>query len=66
MRCAFCNKKIGIIEYDCRCEKKFCTRCRLPEQHKCSFDHKLFEKQKLNKKMVKVDNEKIIKIETLK
>ena len=35
---------------------------RLPEQHNCEFDHKTHEKKRLDKKLVKVDNEKVIRI----
>ena len=39
--CEHCNFKIkGLITYKCKCYYKIlCNKCRLPEQHKCSFDY---------------------------
>ena len=62
MRCYHCNKKIGVVEFDCNCNHKFCAKHRLPENHNCEFNHKKFERNKLEKKMVKVEANKIIKI----
>lgn len=64
MLCCYCKKyKLGIIVYDCSCEhKQLCKRCRLPEDHQCSFDHKQFGKNKLEKENQKVIAIKIDKI----
>ena len=43
-RCDCCKKKLGIMVFDCKCELKLCINCRYPETHKCTFDHKTFEK----------------------
>jgi predicted nucleic acid binding AN1-type Zn finger protein len=34
-----CKKKLKLTDMECRCEKRFCTTHRLPETHKCTFDH---------------------------
>lgn len=41
-RCHFCNKKIPLMlrGMACHCGMEFCALHRLPEDHKCSFDHK--------------------------
>ena len=35
-----CNKKLKLSDMMCRCEKRFCSLHRLPEQHTCSIDYK--------------------------
>jgi len=34
-----CRKKLKLTDMECRCDKRFCSAHRLPETHKCSFDH---------------------------
>ena len=48
-RCFNCNKKLGIIPFDCRCLNTFCTKCRLPSDHNCTYDFKSEGKDKLIK-----------------
>ena len=62
MKCHYCKKKIGIIEFDCKCCNKFCGKCRHPESHSCTFDFKSEQKKKLTKELIKIGPEKIIKI----
>jgi len=40
MRCAKCNKKLGLIEYKCKCEKLFCISHLHAEEHNCNYDYK--------------------------
>ena len=63
-RCGNCKAKLGIVNYECKCttEYKFCTKCRLPESHNCNYDFKADSKVILQKQLIKVDYEKIIKI----
>ena len=61
-RCSHCNKKIGLMVYDCKCEKEFCLKCRLPEIHNCTFNHTQYQKEQLKNNLPKVVAEKIIKI----
>lgn len=36
--CSYCNREIETIPFHCRyCEKTFCSRHRLPENHDCSY-----------------------------
>ena len=62
-RCAFCNKKLKKVgTWTCECENIFCTKCRMPEKHNCTFDFSSKQKKCLEKQLVKVECEKIIKI----
>lgn len=47
-RCATCNKKTGIVPFDCKCGSVFCAKHRYPEEHACTFDFKTDERNKLN------------------
>lgn len=38
-RCEQCKKKLGVMEYVCKCEKLFCITHLKPEEHHCGFDH---------------------------
>jgi len=35
-----CKKKLKLTDMPCRCQKCFCAKHRLPEQHDCSFNFK--------------------------
>lgn len=59
MNCVRCKKKT-ILLFPCKCENKFCSRCRLPEVHACSFNHS--NKELLIKKLIKIESKKIDKI----
>ena len=61
-RCFNCNKKLKLINYSCKCEHTFCVKCRHPENHNCTFNFKLKEKELLEKNLIKVVANKIIKI----
>lgn len=61
MSCHRCNKK-SLFMFDCRCGKKFCSKCKIPEKHKCDFDYKAYAKDKLKINNPKVINNKIDKI----
>ena len=39
-RCAFCHRKLGMIEFNCPCSDHFlfCIHHRLPEMHNCTYD----------------------------
>ncbi len=39
-RCEHCRKKLGVMEYKCKCEKLFCITHLQPEIHNCTFDYK--------------------------
>ncbi|RYR33234.1 hypothetical protein Ahy_A10g047791 [Arachis hypogaea] len=35
-----CNKKVGLIGFECRCGDLFCGNHRYPEIHECEFNFK--------------------------
>lgn len=56
IRCFSCNKKIkSVLPISCKCEKYFCGLHKIPIDHKCDFDYKNEQKEKL-----KIDNPKIV------
>jgi hypothetical protein len=57
-RCFNCNKKVGLFEMICKCEKTFCIKCRHPIEHKCEFDEMEHTKRILEKNNPKIENEK--------
>ena len=61
-KCHHCKKKLSLMNYTCRCCNTFCPNCRLPEDHNCTFDMKTYLRKKLEKSLVKVVPDKIIKI----
>lgn len=60
-KCQKCKKKC-FISFKCKCEKIFCTKCKLPEDHNCTFNFKEAGKDKLKQQLIKVENNKINKI----
>jgi len=48
--CSYCNKKkVSLIPFNCKCNPnyKLCSRCRMPQDHKCTYDFKTEERKKL-------------------
>ncbi|CAG7899026.1 unnamed protein product [Brassica rapa] len=39
-RCNACNKKVGLLGFECRCGHVFCGSHRHPEEHSCLSDYK--------------------------
>ena len=40
-RCFNCKKKVGIVGFDCsHCNKYYCSKHRMPEDHSCNIDYK--------------------------
>ncbi|KAK4422752.1 Zinc finger A20 and AN1 domain-containing stress-associated protein 1 [Sesamum alatum] len=39
-RCSSCNKKVGVMGFQCRCGSTFCGVHRYAEKHGCTFDFK--------------------------
>ena len=61
MPCSKCRKRTIII-FNCKCEKDFCSRCKYPEDHNCTFDYKAAQRERLRINNPKVINNKIDKI----
>ena len=60
-RCLICNKKLGLIDYSCRCGNFYCQKHRLPELHSCSFDYQKSGKELLDKNNPTIVADKVIK-----
>jgi predicted nucleic acid binding AN1-type Zn finger protein len=50
-RCACCNKKLGLMEYICKCEKRFCISHLQPQEHSCTFDYRKEASKEIEKIM---------------
>ncbi|XP_058740131.1 putative zinc finger A20 and AN1 domain-containing stress-associated protein 8 [Vicia villosa] len=48
-RCKSCNKKVGLIGFECRCGDVFCGMHRYPEEHTCKVNLKNIGRQVLEK-----------------
>lgn len=60
--CDYCNKKLKMINFTCKCNKTFCLMHKAPEQHNCTFNHKELFKEQLIKNNPII---KTLKIKTL-
>jgi hypothetical protein len=47
-KCFKCLKKLGPINFHCKCGQYFCAKHRHPEDHICTFDHKAAGIRKLS------------------
>ena len=68
-KCSNCNKRIGMIEFKCKCSdiKIFCSSCRYPKTnendrngHICDFDFQKHGREILEKNNPKIEHSKII------
>lgn len=58
-KCVFCNKRTHIT-FSCKCELiDLCIKCKTPEDHKCNFDYKEEQKNKLKEENPQVIKDKI-------
>jgi predicted nucleic acid binding AN1-type Zn finger protein len=62
-KCAFkgCNKKIKLTDYSCKCALTFCAKHKCHVVHKCTFDYKKENKERLEK-LIKVKQTPVIVI----
>jgi len=60
-RCLSCNKKVGLLGFQCRCGFVFCGQHRYADAHECAFDYKTFEREQLRLKNPEVTAAKIEK-----
>jgi hypothetical protein len=62
-KCKQCNKKLGVMEFTCRCKNTYCITHLPYEEHNCTYDFKGDLKKQLNKTLnVGVLREKVDKI----
>lgn len=63
MKCQFCNKKAGLMTFNCKCDfTDLCIKCRYADMHNCDYDPKPDHKQKIKKENPVLVPEKIIKL----
>jgi AN1-like Zinc finger len=55
-RCEVCKKKLGLMEYKCKCEKLFCISHLQAETHSCTFDYKKEMKLHLKKQSEDIEH----------
>ena len=49
-KCSFCNKKLKLISYTCKCDGQFCDKHRYTHTHDCkSLNKKIDESKELIK-----------------
>eukprot|EP01071_Lankesteria_metandrocarpae_P009887 Lankesteria_metandrocarpae@DN5259_c0_g4_i2.p2 len=61
-RCWHCNKRVGLLGFQCRCGYFFCGAHRHGDTHSCDFDYKTFEREQLSRANQKIVAEKVTKI----
>lgn len=61
-KCGICKKKLGLVPFTCRCGGDYCSIHRYETEHGCTFDHKTFGRQQLEKDNKKIVADKIEKI----
>ena len=59
-RCLNCKRKAIVI--DCKCGLKVCLKCKVPEDHSCTFDYRLSAQYKLSINNPKIEAKKIEQI----
>ena len=65
LKCLFCKiKKISsLFSFSCKCGlKNLCEYCKMPEDHKCSFDFLKESRDKILKDNPNITGKKIDKI----
>ena len=58
-RCDFCNKKYGLIPFECRCGGEFCNEHRYSFMYYCEFDHTSLERERLRQSNPMVIQDKV-------
>ncbi len=61
-RCNFCNKKLGLTIFECKCGGNYCTKHRYDFEHECDYDHKKDSKNKLRIQLPKIRNSQVQQI----
>lgn len=61
-KCFKCAKKLGPINFYCKCGQYYCAKHRHPEEHCCSFDHKAAGIRKLSQENPLVEAPKFEKL----
>ena len=62
-KCSFCNKKLKIISYSCKCEGQFCDKHRYTHTHNCTSLQKKIDE---SKELIKNNNPLMIHSKVIK
>eukprot|EP01069_Polyplicarium_translucidae_P007292 Polyplicarium_translucidae@DN3085_c0_g1_i4.p1 len=60
-RCWKCNKKVGLLGFECRCGYVYCGAHRHADLHDCDFDYREMQRQQLAKANQRVVAQKLEK-----
>lgn len=58
--CPVCGKRTNNLGIVCKCGNKYCMTHRMPEDHKCTYDHKSDLQSKLLLRLTTSNAPKII------
>eukprot|EP00298_Acanthocystis_sp_HF-20_P010556 c18917_g1_i1.p1 GENE.c18917_g1_i1~~c18917_g1_i1.p1 ORF type:complete len:159 (+),score=31.95 c18917_g1_i1:29-478(+) len=61
-RCWKCSKKVGLLNFTCRCDYVFCSEHRYAEAHACTFDYKTEQRNLLKDQNPTVKADKLNRI----
>ena len=50
-RCDTCKKKLGVMEYTCKCGKVFCITHLQAEEHACAYDYRTEKQAQLKQQL---------------
>ena len=58
-----CKKKLTLTNnFECECRNFYCIKHKFSEDHDCVYDYKNNQKEFLQKKLIKIEYDKVIKI----
>ena len=58
-RCGSCRKKLGLVNFQCKCGGMYCSEHRMSESHSCQYDYQSEHKKLLSTNLVKVIGTKV-------
>lgn len=58
-KCWNCNKKVGLVQTECRCGYVYCPKHRHAEAHNCQFDYLQAQQDRLAKENPIIQNKKL-------
>lgn len=58
-RCKSCNKKLGLLPFNCRCGDFYCSQHRHAEEHNCSYNYRAAGQQQLATTNILVQHDKL-------
>jgi len=59
VRCSSCSKRLGLVQFPCRCGGVYCSSHRADTLHNCSYDYKNAQQSQLSTVLVKLEGKKL-------